>query len=151
MCEKQNIWKGEKNMAVVTFGMTWQVSGTQTFNIPDEIDPENENEVSDYLLKHWREISLPEKGEYVSESDTLDGIRSVQRCDQDVRTLYFTVERTERSGFEMKVSGEKYEEFLQTGEFPFDVYKEAGFAGDDGAEYDYAVTDDEGHTVVDWD
>ncbi len=37
------------------------------------------------------------------------------------------------------------------GEMPFDVYKEAGFTGDDGADYDYAVVDDEGRTLVDWD
>ena len=68
-----------------------------------------------------------------------------------MRTLYFTVERTERIGFEKKVTPEEYETVMLRGAMPFDVYKEAGFPENDGAEYDYAVVDDEGRTLVDWD
>ena len=45
----------------------------------------------------------------------------------------------------------EYEAMMLGGELPFDVYKEAGFPGDDGADYDSAVVDDEGRTLVDWD
>ncbi len=137
-------------MAVATFGMTWQVSGTQTFEIPDDIDLGNENAVSEYLLNHWSEIPIPENGEYVGDSDSLEGIYSVSRRIPETMMLSFTVERTERISFEKELTEAEYEEFQQTGEFSFDVYSEAGFTKDDGAEYDYAVTDDEGHTIVDW-
>ena len=47
-------------MAVVTFGMTWQVSGTQTLEIPDCIDPQNTEKVTEFLQEHWDEIPVPE-------------------------------------------------------------------------------------------
>ena len=137
-------------MAIATFGMSWQVSGTQQFEIPDGIDPMNEAAVSDYLLQHWSEIPIPEDGEYIGDSDILDGVFTVEQSNQKQKTLQFTVERAVRTGFDKVLSEAEYEDFLQTGNLPFDVYREAGFPGDDGAEYSYAVTDEEGRTLVDW-
>lgn len=138
-------------MAVATFGMTWQMSGTQTFEIPDGIDLQDTDAVSDYLRDHWNEIPIPENGEYIGDSDALDGIVSIQANVPSPLNLHFTVERVERIGFERQVSAEEYEEFRMTGAFPFDVYEEAGFSENDGADYDYAVTDDEGKILIDWD
>ena len=137
-------------MAVATFGMTWQVSGTQKFEIPDDIDPMNGEAVSDYLLEHWSEIPIPETGEYIWDSDTLDEVFEVRQQNPGQKTLQLTVERSERTGYEKVLSKAEYEDFQQTGNLPFDVYREAGFLGDDGAEYSYAVTDEEGRTLVDW-
>lgn len=95
--------------------------------------------------------SVPAESEYISGSDTLDETVRFQIDKAEMRTLYFTVERTERVGFEKKVTPEEYKELILDGEMPFDVYKEAGFTGDDGADYDYAVVDDEGRTLADWD
>ncbi len=135
----------------VKFGMIWQVSGTQTLEIPDCIDPQNTEKVTEFLQEHWDEIPVPAESEYISGSDTLDETVRFQIDKAEMRTLYFTVERTERVGFEKKVTPEEYKELILDGEMPFDVYKEAGFTGDDGADYDYAVVDDEGRTLVDWD
>lgn len=137
-------------MAVATFGMTWQVSGTQTFIIPDDIDPADEDAVSEYLQNHWSKIPIPENGEYIGDSDTLDGVYLVKNSCPEPRMFHFTVERTERIGFEKMLSEEEYEVFRRTGVFPFDVYREAGFTAEDGAEYDFAVSDEEGRTIVDW-
>ena len=43
----------------VQFGMTWQMSGTQTIEIPDCIDPKDPDAVSSYLQEHWDEIPIP--------------------------------------------------------------------------------------------
>ena len=137
-------------MAIATFGMTWQVSGTQKSEIPDDIDPMDDEAVSGYLLEHWSEIPIPDKGEYIGGSDTLDGVFAVEPRNTGKKTLRFTVERTERTGFDKVFSESEYENFLQSGHLPFDIYREAGFQGDDGAEYNYAVTDEEGRTLADW-
>ena len=81
---------------------------------------------------------------------TLYGV-SCNREKTEMRTLDFTVERTERVGYEKIVTPAEYEAMMLGGELPFDVYNEAGFLGDEGADYDYAVVDDEGRTLVDWD
>ena len=135
----------------IQFGMTWQMSGTQTIEIPDCIDPKDPDAVSSYLQEHWDEIPIPTEGEYICGSDTLDELVDVQVKEAEMRTLYFTVERTERVGYEKIVTPAEYEAMMLGGELAFDVYKEAGFPGDDGADYDYAVVDDEGRTLVDWD
>ena len=58
-------------MKTVKFGMTWQVAGTQTIELPNNINADNEEEVKEYISKHWDEISIPD-GEYISGTDTLD-------------------------------------------------------------------------------
>ena len=135
----------------IQFGMTWQMSGTQTIEIPDCIDPKDSGAVTLFLQEHWDEIPIPTEGEYICGSDTLDEWVDVQVKEAEMRTLYFTVERTERVGYEKIVTPAEYEAMMLGGELAFDVYKEAGFPGDDGADYDYAVVDDEGRTLVDWD
>lgn len=40
----------------VKFGMIWQVSGTQTLEIPDCIDPQNTEKVTEFLQEHWDEF-----------------------------------------------------------------------------------------------
>lgn len=135
----------------IQFGMTWQMSGTQTIEIPDCIDPKDSGAVTLFLQEHWDEIPIPTEGEYICGSDTLDELVDVQVKEAEMRTLYFTVERTERVGYEKIVTPAEYEAMMLGGELAFDVYKEAGFPGDDGADYDYAVVDDEGRTLVDWD
>ena len=135
----------------IQFGMTWQMYGTQTIEIPDCIDPKDPDAVSSYLQEHWDEIPIPTEGEYICGSDTLDELVDVQVKEAEMRTLYFTVERTGRVGYEKMFTPAEYEAMMLGGELPFDVYKEAGFPGDDGADYDYAVVDDEGRTLVDWD
>lgn len=135
----------------VQFGMTWQMYGTQTIEIPDCIDPKDPDAVSSYLQEHWDEIPIPTEGEYICGSDTLDELVDVQVKEAEMRTLYFTVERTGRVGYEKMFTPAEYEAMMLGGELPFDVYKEAGFPGDDGADYDSAVVDDEGRTLVDWD
>ena len=135
----------------IQFGMTWQMSGTQTIEIPDCIDPKDSGAVTLFLQEHWDEIPIPTEGEYICGSDTLDELVDVQVKEAEMRTLYFTVERTGRVGYEKIVTPAEYEAMMLGGELAFDVYKEAGFPGDDGADYDYAVVDDEGRTLVDWD
>ena len=48
----------------VKFGMIWQVSGTQTLEIPDCIDPQNTEKVTEFLQEHWDEIPVPAESEY---------------------------------------------------------------------------------------
>lgn len=57
----------------VKFGMVWQCAGTQTADLPDNINPSDHAAVEQYLLSIWDDIPLPE-GNYVSGSDTLDDL-----------------------------------------------------------------------------
>lgn len=59
-------------MAKVKFGMIWLVTGTQEVNLPDNINPDNEQEVISYLKKNWLRIPIPDNGEYLSDTDVLD-------------------------------------------------------------------------------
>ena len=60
--------KNETETRPFSFGMYWQVYGTQTVNVPINL---NEKEALEYVKKHWDEIPLPE-GDYVSGSDEID-------------------------------------------------------------------------------
>ena len=60
--------KNEIETRPFSFGMYWQVYGTQTVNVPINL---NEKEALEYVKKHWDEISLPE-GDYVCGSDEID-------------------------------------------------------------------------------
>lgn len=55
----------------VSFGMFWQEYGRQTIPLPDQIDPENKDDVRAYIESVWDDIPLP-SGDYVSDSDELD-------------------------------------------------------------------------------
>ena len=37
----------------IAFGMIWQVAGTQTIEIPDELDVTDRNAVTAYLKENW--------------------------------------------------------------------------------------------------
>ena len=60
--------KNETETRPFSFGMYWQVYGTQTVNVPISL---NEKEALEYAKKHLEEISLPE-GDYVCGSDEID-------------------------------------------------------------------------------
>ena len=60
--------KNETETRPFSFGMYWQVYGTQTVNVPINL---NEKEALEYVKKHWDEIPLPE-GDDVSGSDEID-------------------------------------------------------------------------------
>ena len=60
--------KNETKTRPFSFVMYWQVYGTQTVNVPINL---NEKEALEYVKKHWDEIPLPE-GDYVSGSDEID-------------------------------------------------------------------------------
>ena len=51
--------------------MSWQVTGEQTIELPDTVDPDDEDAVRAYILDNWSGIPLPE-GWYVEGSDVLD-------------------------------------------------------------------------------
>lgn len=56
----------------VSFGMYWQAYGRQEVELPDDINPNDEDEVKAYILSIWDDIPLPGEGEYVDGSDELD-------------------------------------------------------------------------------
>ena len=60
--------KNETETRPFSFGMYWQVYGTQTVNVPINL---NEKEALEYVKNHFDEIPLPE-GEYVWGSDVID-------------------------------------------------------------------------------
>lgn len=61
-------------MKEVTFGMVWQMAGKQTISIPDDIDPNDQDAIRDYIKENWDSIPIPADGEgdYISGSDELD-------------------------------------------------------------------------------
>jgi hypothetical protein len=56
-------------MKKVTFGMYYEVYGTVTIDVPDDI---NEDNVEEYLRENWDDLPLPTGAEYVQCSDELD-------------------------------------------------------------------------------
>ena len=60
--------KNETETRPFSFGMYWQIYGTQTVNVPIHL---NEKEALEYVKNHWDEIPLPE-GDYVCGSDVID-------------------------------------------------------------------------------
>lgn len=56
-------------MKRVAFGMFYEVYGTVTVDVPDDVTEEN---VEEYLIEHWDEYPLPTDAEYVYCSDELD-------------------------------------------------------------------------------
>ena len=56
----------------VTFDMVWMVSGKQTIDLPDDIDPNDKEAVLSYLRFEWPNIPLPTEGDYIEGSDELD-------------------------------------------------------------------------------
>ena len=55
----------------VSFGMYWQAYGRQEIELPDEIDPDNLDDVKEYIRSIWDDIPLP-PCDYVDGSDELD-------------------------------------------------------------------------------
>ena len=60
--------KNETKTRPFSFVMYWQICGTQTVNVPINL---NEKEALEYVKNHFDEIPLPE-GEYVWGSDVID-------------------------------------------------------------------------------
>lgn len=56
----------------VTFSMIWMVTGQQSIDLPDGLDPNDITAVRDYIKKNWDNIPLPTEGDYISGSDELD-------------------------------------------------------------------------------
>ena len=59
-----------KNTA--TFSMVWMVTGQQSIDLPDGLDPNDITAVRDYIKENWDNIPLPTEGDYISGSDELD-------------------------------------------------------------------------------
>lgn len=55
----------------VNFAMYWQMYGRQSVPLPDQIDPNDEEAVKEYLRDVWDTIPLP-SGDYLMDSDKLD-------------------------------------------------------------------------------
>ena len=56
----------------VTFRAYWQLFSDVTINLPDEIDPDDEDAVREYCHDQWEKMSLPEDAEYLYDSDEID-------------------------------------------------------------------------------
>ena len=56
----------------VNFGMFWQVYARQTIRLPDYINPDDDEEVKDYIRSIWDDIPLPENSSYILNSDEFD-------------------------------------------------------------------------------
>lgn len=56
-------------MKRVKFGMYYEVYGTVTVDVSDDVTEEN---IEDYLMEHFDEYPLPEDVEYVYCSEELD-------------------------------------------------------------------------------
>ena len=52
--------------------MVWMVTGQQSIDLPDGLDPNDIAAVRDYIKKNWDNIPLPTEGDYISGSDELD-------------------------------------------------------------------------------
>lgn len=52
--------------------MVWMVTGQQSIDLPDGLDPNDITAVRDYIKKNWDNIPLPTEGDYISGSDELD-------------------------------------------------------------------------------
>jgi hypothetical protein len=56
-------------MKRVKFGMFYEMYGTVTVDVPDDITEDN---VEEYLRKNWDDFPLPSNADYVHCSDELD-------------------------------------------------------------------------------
>ena len=56
-------------MKKVRFGMYYEVYGTVTIDVPDDVTEDN---VEAYLRENWDDLPLPTDAEYVQCSDELD-------------------------------------------------------------------------------
>lgn len=75
-------------MRTVTFCMTWEVSGLQSIDLPDDINIDDKAEVMDYLKGVWEDIPLPD-GDYIPESDHLDDTVDLTFCGEvDTPQIY---------------------------------------------------------------
>lgn len=52
--------------------MIWMVTGQQSIDLPDGLDPNDIAAVRDYIKKNWDNIPLPTEGDYIPGSDELD-------------------------------------------------------------------------------
>ena len=52
--------------------MVWMVTGQQSIDLPDGLDPNDIAAVRNYIKKNWDNIPLPTEGDYISGSDELD-------------------------------------------------------------------------------
>ena len=52
--------------------MVWMVTGQQSIDLPDGLDPNDIAAVRDYIKENWDNIPLPTEGDYISGSDELD-------------------------------------------------------------------------------
>lgn len=57
---------------IVEFGMHWEVYGRQRIKLPDYVDSTDEDAVEEYIRDNWDNIPLPEKSEYIPDSDYLE-------------------------------------------------------------------------------
>lgn len=55
----------------VYFGVYYQAYGTVAFDVPDELKDATNEEIQDYIEKHWDKVPLP-AGDYVPGSDEPD-------------------------------------------------------------------------------
>lgn len=52
--------------------MVWTVTGQQSIDLPDGLDPNDIAAVRDYIKKNWDNIPLPTESDYIPGSDELD-------------------------------------------------------------------------------
>ena len=141
----------------VKFGMAWTVYGSQEMELPDTVDVHDKEAVMEYLRENWDQIPIPE-GEYVPGSDSLDEDVPIEVYSdkQVMRTLHFTVERTTRMGIDKVITQDEYDDFIREGRLPFQIeelYNELKNEKDPAKfdeECDYAVEDDRGYVLADW-
>ena len=68
-------------MKNVTFEMTWEVTSSQTIDLPDTIDSTNLEAVRQYILDNWGAVEIPCDGDYIVGSDHLDENSDLLICD----------------------------------------------------------------------
>ena len=56
----------------VTFRAYWQVYSDVTIDLPDDIDPNDEDEVKAFVQEQWDQMELPEDADYLPASDEVD-------------------------------------------------------------------------------
>ena len=63
----------EKKPNKVRFGVSWMCYAKQEIELPDDIDPDDEDAVRGYIESVWEDVPLPGNSDaYVSGSDSLD-------------------------------------------------------------------------------
>jgi hypothetical protein len=57
---------------VVRFPVYFEAVGYHELELPDDIDPDDDDAVRQFIDDHWDEVPIPEDHEFISESSCFD-------------------------------------------------------------------------------